>query len=711
MTTASDRTPPLVDYTATSWRSILDMIERYAQEKYGSGGQVAWTDFNPGNPGSLLFDAMAQVGEMAMFNLNASSRERVATTALRRQSFLDTAKAYDYELLDADQATVDVTVVSDPGALPYTLPMSFKVSNGDADDPVVFQPIADVAITTASQVASFIEGSEVSNELAGTSDGTQFQRIRLSSKPVIRGTLLVLVDGVEWDLYSNYVDMLATTMGYLLEDDEEGYTYLKFGDGINGKVPAISAEIRATYKVGGGSRGQVGANSIQTVVTPIAGVLSVTNVSAAVGGNDAQTVSDGQKALPQSVASMDRAVAIGDYAYQATRVPGVAKAIELPGSVALKEVLLPIAPSGGGTPTSVLKNQVVRYFRTVRPVTFKVVPLNPNYVNVKLAIDLFIKDTYRQPLVLGKAKNTILSLLSFDNMVFGGKIRLQELYHELRSDQYGLEGIDYVVITELTTIPTINIAYGQSNTGNGEVDNLVYTALRQRRTWLIAVDQISPYTGFTVTQRTSGVSTALTTKTLTDSKANWVTNEHVGKKLNPNTAQATTFTITSNTPSSLTITTGDLLSVALSDDAYAIDALDVVYGKVLTTTVDATSASGQKVLNVASTTNFAPGDMVLIRQGTQQEIGVVDTVQAGVSLTLEANLAYTYTSGATVDTFWQATDGTTGFALINGSTPFVIGDRYYYDLYPKLGDIEARSEELPVMLEENLAIRSVGGLS
>jgi len=62
------------------------------------------------------------------------------------------------------------------------------------------------------------------------------------------------------------------------------------------------------------------------------------------------------------------------------------------------------------------------------------------------------------------------------------------------------------------------------------------------------------------------------------------------------------------------------------------------------TTVDADSAVGQKVLNVLATTNFAVGETVIInRGGARQEIKVIDSIQDGVSLTLTENLTYTHT--------------------------------------------------------------------
>ena len=62
------------------------------------------------------------------------------------------------------------------------------------------------------------------------------------------------------------------------------------------------------------------------------------------------------------------------------------------------------------------------------------------------------------------------------------------------------------------------------------------------------------------------------------------------------------------------------------------------------TTVDQDSASGQKVLYVADTSEFEERETVEIGFGTaRQETGIIDTIQAGVSITLKENLTYTHT--------------------------------------------------------------------
>lgn len=63
------------------------------------------------------------------------------------------------------------------------------------------------------------------------------------------------------------------------------------------------------------------------------------------------------------------------------------------------------------------------------------------------------------------------------------------------------------------------------------------------------------------------------------------------------------------------------------------------------TDVDEESLSGQKVLKVAATAGFSPGDNIIIdRGGAREEEKIIDTIQGGVSLTVTLNLEYTHTA-------------------------------------------------------------------
>ena len=62
------------------------------------------------------------------------------------------------------------------------------------------------------------------------------------------------------------------------------------------------------------------------------------------------------------------------------------------------------------------------------------------------------------------------------------------------------------------------------------------------------------------------------------------------------------------------------------------------------TTVNADSAAGQPVLNVASTTGFVVGGKVNIASMDRAESKIIASIQPGTSLTLATNLVYTHTA-------------------------------------------------------------------
>ena len=72
--------------------------------------------------------------------------------------------------------------------------------------------------------------------------------------------------------------------------------------------------------------------------------------------------------------------------------------------------------------------------------------------------------------------------------------------------------------------------------------------------------------------------------------------------------------------------------------------MDAPDDSTASTTVDVSSLLGQKVLSVAATTGFTAGDSVVVNHGgARNEVHEINTVQAGISLTMIDNLKYTHT--------------------------------------------------------------------
>ncbi|MDP9342038.1 MAG: putative baseplate assembly protein [Actinomycetota bacterium] len=111
---------------------------------------------------------------------------------------------------------------------------------------------------------------------------------------------------------------------FVVETDDEGTARLRFGDGVFGRPP--SSGLIATYRVGNGPAGNVGAAAIAHAVTsvPIAGVR---NPLPAEGGTGPESTEQVRLFAPRAFRFPKRAVTEQDYAEVAQRHREVQKAV------------------------------------------------------------------------------------------------------------------------------------------------------------------------------------------------------------------------------------------------------------------------------------------------------------------------------------------------------------------------------------------------
>lgn len=113
---------------------------------------------------------------------------------------------------------------------------------------------------------------------------------------------------------------------FVVEMEEDGSAHLRFGDDVLGRAPAAGSTLMATYRVGSGSAGNVGAGSIARVVSQLGSITSVTNPLPAVGGTDPEPLDQVRLYAPQAFRTQERAITAADYGAAAQRHPEVQRA-------------------------------------------------------------------------------------------------------------------------------------------------------------------------------------------------------------------------------------------------------------------------------------------------------------------------------------------------------------------------------------------------
>jgi uncharacterized phage protein gp47/JayE len=99
-------------------------------------------------------------------------------------------------------------------------------------------------------------------------------------------------------------------------DGDDGDT-LRFGDGIRGAIPADGSSFVVTYRVGGGERGNVAADTltrVDAVTQAVLGIAGVSNPRPATGGRDEEPAEQVRELAPHAFrAVQQRAVRPEDY--------------------------------------------------------------------------------------------------------------------------------------------------------------------------------------------------------------------------------------------------------------------------------------------------------------------------------------------------------------------------------------------------------------
>jgi predicted phage baseplate assembly protein len=173
----------------------------------------------------------------------------------------------------------------------------------------------------------------VTSENLGASEGTPNQIFRVAHAPVLLESFVLEVDeehGFEpWRRVSDFAGSSRTSQDYIVNP---ATGEIAFGDGEHGKIPArfsdandptrTVANIQASYRWGGGARGNIGANKITSLQSPVPYIESVTNARPSIGGEDEETVEDAKRRAPNAIRTQSRAITAGDFVFLAQQTPG-----------------------------------------------------------------------------------------------------------------------------------------------------------------------------------------------------------------------------------------------------------------------------------------------------------------------------------------------------------------------------------------------------
>ncbi len=129
-----------------------------------------------------------------------------------------------------------------------------------------------------------------------------------------------------WTAQPDLLGSDETAREFTIETEHDGTVLLRFGDDEHGLRPSEGTEFTAAYRVGNGTAGNVGAETLAHAVTAVDGITAVRNPLPAAGGADPESAEQIRRDAPHAFNVQERAVTEADYAEVAERLRTVQRA-------------------------------------------------------------------------------------------------------------------------------------------------------------------------------------------------------------------------------------------------------------------------------------------------------------------------------------------------------------------------------------------------
>jgi Baseplate J-like protein len=461
---------PPVDYTSRDWASLYTMMRASAATR-----MPEWTSNSPNDFGVVLLEAWAYLGDVESFYIDRVANESFLSTATQRSSIIALAALLDYTPAGTQAAKATISLQL-PAAASVVIPAGTVITTGfnPDGDPIQFTTDTDVTVTPvvgaaddATQIVliSVTEGELVQDEAVATSCGNANESYALLESPVVDGSIVLSVqespDGppLTWSATDHLLDATPGDNYYGYVADADGAITITFGDGVNGRIPPKGSVITATYRVGGGSDGNIaddqltadqggGFDDPSTIVDNSTGTVSadqldIVDSSAATGGTDVESTESIRANAPLSLSTLRRAINLTDFKGLSLKVPTVGKANAT--CIVYTNVIIYIAPAQGGQPSQSLLSTVVSYMQDKKLPDVTVSASTPTYVPVDITVSAVALPQFTRAAVKTQIQSALADLLAFDNVDFGEHIALSSVFAAVMRTG----GIDYATVDVL----------------------------------------------------------------------------------------------------------------------------------------------------------------------------------------------------------------------------------------------------------------------
>jgi hypothetical protein len=390
-----------IQITDLDFNLIKTNLKRFLQS------QTTLQDYNyEGAALSTLLDILAYNTQYQAYYLNMVANEMFLDSALQRASVVSQAKLLNYtpKSAVASQAQIDLII---PGVTDSSLTLpKFTSFLSEAIDGVSYKFVTmdsntqNTDLSTDTVTFSNIvikQGEPVTLNFIYDSAANPTAIFELPDTNVDTGTITVSVQGSTsntstqvYSLVQDYLSLDDNTNAFFLQEGNNGFYQIYFGDGVLGKALFDGNVVTVSYIITSGTSA-TGANNFVLMDT-ISGYStnSVIPVSSATQGAEKETIESIKYTAPKSYSAQGRAVTKEDYIYLIQNNAGVfpIDAVNVWGGEendppVYGAIFIAIKPSGGflltQTQKTIIEEQIIKPISvlTVQP---RIIDVDYNYL-------------------------------------------------------------------------------------------------------------------------------------------------------------------------------------------------------------------------------------------------------------------------------------------------------------------------------------------
>jgi hypothetical protein len=507
--------PDLVDFAATDFLSLRKSIIKYIKAVYPTEYQY----FVEADLGMMFIELVAYMGSIMSMKADMLANENFFATAQQRASVkklleligvrmkgplsavadakikFETspeviATTYNYVLTPAQRVTT-IESPEDGGQTTYTL---YKVVNGLAEQAnstgniILYASEADDKDSGAADASSTYtnlalqEGALVvdSGEFAATEG---IKTIKLSQSPVVDGSVEVFMNsdspttsGAYNEVQNVYFASGSNDKIFQVNYDSDFGATIVFGDGAVGVSPNDTASYLVTYRIGGGSRGNLVDNAISVNVAGTSNGIerpgTMNNTSPVMGGANAETVENAKKWAPLTFARQNRIVTMDDYSVFAnshiSKMGTVGKATAAVRKAYCSANMIDVYVLEKASDrqlqksTPNFKQDLLTAINKEKMMTDEVVVVDGLIRTLDLIVTIYIdrEDEANESRIVSQVRGTILDYMNADNRDFGQELRISELNRkifEIAEVRYStLDNLDQDISVDFNEIIQLN---------------------------------------------------------------------------------------------------------------------------------------------------------------------------------------------------------------------------------------------------------------